>query len=634
MRPSRALPTVVTISALMLAGMSGVASASDSPTEADGGSIVTDYAYPGASAIMEDQNVKLIAGDGHIVLADCATPPVDDIGVVEVWTTELIGPDGAGLVCFEVTGPVGWLTMAVPGVYEIRGDGQARGTGHTMTADVTTDSGVHTTVDVNPSGSTQVGLGADPDNDPTTLVELRVDDPLPAGDTGQYPFVAKIDVDGRGCTGVLVQVQYVATSKACFAANGDVTAGPAPASATAVIGRPDAGRSSGVEVAITELVPRADRDLVLAKLATPVGDIAPAKLATTPPEVGDTLVGAGLGRTATDWAIGTLHTGTFTVAAVAGTTVDLTRAAGTATSTCAGDAGGPALRSTTDGQVELLAIHTASWQTGCFGVTETRDLAVETRVDDLGAWLAEYAPPPPPAYYPLGDTNGDGRSDAIMLYHWNDGAIGLFTSHTDPNGNFDAFTLGSTVPAASWDWNAFKTITGDFNGDHRTDLAIMYHHTSGEIWMMTALANQDGTHGTFQTSLQVPAAAGWDFNAIRLYAGDTNGDGRSDAIMLYHWNDGAIGLFTSHTDPNGNFDAFTLGSTVPAASWDWNAFKTITGDFNGDHRTDLAIMYHHTSGEIWMMTALANQDGTHGTFQTSLQVPAAAGWDFNAIRLY
>jgi secreted trypsin-like serine protease len=138
------------------------------------GSIVEDGAYPDAAAIEAAQNIRLISGDGHIQLADCATTPVNNVGVMKVWTTELIGPDGQGLVCFKVTASTGVLNLFVPGVYEIRGDGQHTGSGHQGTAEVTTDAGVHTTVTLNPSGSTQVGIGTDPDADPTTLLQLRV----------------------------------------------------------------------------------------------------------------------------------------------------------------------------------------------------------------------------------------------------------------------------------------------------------------------------------------------------------------------------------------------------------------------------------------------------------------------------
>jgi hypothetical protein len=148
---------------------------SGAPSAQDPGrSLVEDGAYPDAAAIKADINIELINGDGHMLLADCATPPVNNVSILKVFTTDEIGPDGDGVVCFHVTASTGLLNLRVPAVYEIRGDGQRSGSGHDVTATVTTDGGQVTSVAVNPSGSTQVGIGASPDNDPTTLLQLKV----------------------------------------------------------------------------------------------------------------------------------------------------------------------------------------------------------------------------------------------------------------------------------------------------------------------------------------------------------------------------------------------------------------------------------------------------------------------------
>ncbi|MEV6964221.1 S1 family peptidase [Hamadaea sp. NPDC051192] len=136
--------------------------------------LVEKFAYPGAAEILAQLNVRLIAGDGHILLADCTTPPVNNVGVIQVWTTEQVGPDASGHICFKVTAATGRLDLQVPGVFEIRGDGQQTGYGHGLVAVVDTASAAPITVVVNPSGSTQVGQGADPSNEPTTLLQLRV----------------------------------------------------------------------------------------------------------------------------------------------------------------------------------------------------------------------------------------------------------------------------------------------------------------------------------------------------------------------------------------------------------------------------------------------------------------------------
>ncbi|WP_430788537.1 hypothetical protein [Actinoplanes sp. G11-F43] len=137
-------------------------------------SLVEDYSYPNAAQILAEQNVKLISGDGNILLVDCSTPAEGDIGLLKIWTTdETIGADGVGRVCFKILKAPGLLNLEVPGVYEIRGDGQRTGTGHEVTATIKPEGGTQKAVPVDADGSVQVGQGADPNDVPTTLLKIE-----------------------------------------------------------------------------------------------------------------------------------------------------------------------------------------------------------------------------------------------------------------------------------------------------------------------------------------------------------------------------------------------------------------------------------------------------------------------------
>lgn len=135
--------------------------------------LVEDFSYPGAIQIQAQYGVTLTSGDGHIVFTDCQTSQGLGKGLLQVYTTESIGADGEGMLCFQVTASTGYLNLLVPAVYEIRGDGASAGQGHKVKAELTTDAGQHSTVEVNPSGSTPVGIGANSDNEPTTLLRLE-----------------------------------------------------------------------------------------------------------------------------------------------------------------------------------------------------------------------------------------------------------------------------------------------------------------------------------------------------------------------------------------------------------------------------------------------------------------------------
>ncbi|MBX9397106.1 S1 family peptidase [Streptomyces sp. TRM72054] len=228
-----------------------------------------------------------------------------------------------------------------------------------------------------------------------------------------HGYTARLDIgDGtRACSGTLVHAEWLLTAASCFADNpaADLTVptGAPKLRTTATIGRTDLTTTAGQVIPVVELVPRTDRDLVLARLSRPVSTATPVALAATAPTAGEQLTAAGFGRTRTEWAPLKLHTGAFSVDSADATTATVTGLGGAAI--CAGDAGGPVLR-VTNGQATLAAVNSRSWQGGCFGAdaSETRTGGVATRVDDLRDWVAAKV-----GATRVTDFNCDGAEDVV-----------------------------------------------------------------------------------------------------------------------------------------------------------------------------------------------------------------------------
>ncbi|MEV4104715.1 FG-GAP-like repeat-containing protein [Nonomuraea sp. NPDC049649] len=350
------------------------------------------HPYPDAAAILEAQNVRLISGDGHIVLADCATPAQGDIGLLKIWTTdEAIGSDGIGRVCFKVTAPSGVLNLAVPGVYEIRGDGQRRGTGHEVTAELRGDDGEELTVEVDPDGSTQVGLGADPEASPTMLVQLRTGTG-PAPVSGELAAVGKLAAPGRECTVTLVAPRWALGAASCLAADPAqprLDEGAPPGETHVVFPGKDATK-------VDWLSPRPGRDVVLARLAAPVEGITPVPPATAAP-TGVELSTAGYSRAGmsdADWTTDRQREArvTFTDA----TATVLTAASGPLV--CEGMAGAPVLHGG-----ELAAVISQAGQAGCPGTDGSGSSLTAARTDDLATWIGALTTSTADHNWPLAD---------------------------------------------------------------------------------------------------------------------------------------------------------------------------------------------------------------------------------------
>ncbi|MEU6974083.1 trypsin-like serine protease [Kitasatospora aureofaciens] len=338
-------------------------------------SAVEGFAYPDAAKIRADQHITLKTGDGHITLAECSSAG----GLVHLFSrpADPIHPVEPDEVCFKVTGPTGYLALEIPRVYLIRG------TEHAIKATVSTDSNA-TTIDIPKNDWRAVGE-AGSSRDATILLELTATDgPTAPAASDDFPAVGTVTMDQPGrsanakaCTATLVNRYWVLTAASCF---GDKPAAGAPAAkSTATI----AGRT----VDIVELAPRADRDLVMARLAVPLSGVTPAVVDTTAPTGGENLRVAGYGRTAAEWKPLKAHVTTHAVSTITATTIDTAPASGQAP-ICQGDAGAPLLRDK-NGSTQIAAVASRSWQGGCLGTptTETRTSAVNTRTDDLAGWI-------------------------------------------------------------------------------------------------------------------------------------------------------------------------------------------------------------------------------------------------------
>ncbi|WP_175408638.1 FG-GAP-like repeat-containing protein [Streptomyces sp. TRM64462] len=418
---------------------------------------------------------------------------------------------------------------------------------------------------------------------------------------GAHAFTAYVNVGGeRACTGALVDPQWILTASSCFSDN-PAQAFPVPAGAPAlktsvVVGRTDLNGTGGTATEVVEIVPRADRDVVMARLAQPVTGVDPVLLASTAPAQGETLRVLGYGRTSTMWVPDRLHSGAFTVKETpTGATVDVASAGG---SICKGDSGGPALREK-DGKVELVALNSQSWQGGCYGTeeTETRTDAVEARVDDIRTWVQQVRLLPQQAQAVSGDFNGDGKADFA----------GFYDNGTSPDGKnrSSLYTwlsngTGFQAPRKVWASGAFtwaksKVTAGDYNGDGRDDISVFYDGgTSADNKNISTVYTWYSTGTGFASpKITWTTPGGFTWGASKVVSGDFTGDGKADIGVLYDRGRGTDGVIRTAL--------FTFASTgtafTPSLEWEspgnfrWSAAQPTAGDYNGDGKDDVSIVY-------------------------------------------
>ncbi len=212
-----------------------------------------------------------------------------------------------------------------------------------------------------------------------------------------------------------------------------------------------------------------------------------------------------------------------------------------------------------------------------------------------------------------GDVNGDGLTDIVALCYSSSGSSG-YTWVALANGD-GTFRLKSDSGLASGSFpqgSESKYTSGDFNGDGLTDFAAFHRNDNGtSVYTWVALANADGSF-TLKSGSGLNGGAFPQSSASQFLTGDVNGDGRTDIVALSYSSSGSSSYtWVALANSDGSFSLKSDSGLASGSFPQGSESKYITGDFNGDGLTDIAAFHRNGDGNsVYTWVALAKGDGS------------------------
>jgi hypothetical protein len=196
---------------------------------------------------------------------------------------------------------------------------------------------------------------------------------------------------------------------------------------------------------------------------------------------------------------------------------------------------------------------------------------------------------------PRGDFGADFLADAGVFYNYGVPKTGLWAFYSTGT----SFNHKKRWMHYAWNWYKSKPVRGDFNGDGLTDIAVLYDygHPKSGLWVFTS------TGGSF-TVKKVLSFSAFSWYNSKLTSGDFNGDGLTDIAVLYDYGHPNSGLFVFYsTGPSFNV-VLEYMSTWWGMSFSWYNSKLTSGDFNGDGKEDVGVLYKYgkSKSALWLFT--------------------------------
>jgi hypothetical protein len=185
-------------------------------------------------------------------------------------------------------------------------------------------------------------------------------------------------------------------------------------------------------------------------------------------------------------------------------------------------------------------------------------------------------------------SNASGRYDSLVLRDLG-GQTAALVSMAAAGSTFSPVEVWRSASGA-FDVRKAKFVAGDVNGDGIGDGIVLYD--LGRATARLDVYLSDGSRASPATAWTSRAGA-LAVGKAKLAVGDVSGDGRDDVIMLY--DRGKAGVVLYRFVSQGSTFSQTTGWSAPRGALPFAASQLAAGDFTGDGRDDAVLLSRSTT---------------------------------------